>query len=120
MTIEQSTTTEYAISTGTTNLDMNGPETISTWAQGDLPFYGYEAVAIGKDQSVETKATQGADKSSFEATFTFHAVVSQGTYKVVLHSLYKLSPDGKTLTVTTTRDTREDGSPVIYVFRRVD
>ena len=120
MTIEQTTTTEYAVSVGTTSIDLNGPETTSTWAQGDRPYYGYEAVAIGEDQSVQTKAVQGIDKSSFEATYTFHAVVSQGTYKVVMHSLYKLSPDGKTLTVTTTRDTREDGSSVVYVFQKVD
>ncbi len=120
MTIEQATTTEYARVVGITNIDLNGPETVSTWAQGDIPYYGYEAVAIGKDQSVETKAVQGADKSSFEATYTFTAVVSQGTYKVKMHSVFQLSPDGKTLTVTTTRDTRVNGSPVVYVFQKVD
>ena len=120
MTIEQATTTEYATVEGITNVDLNGPETTSTWAKGDLPYYGYEAVAIGNDQSVGTKAVQGDDKSSFELTFTIPVVVSQGTYTVIMHSLYKLSPDGKTLTVTTTRNTRENGSPVVYVFQKVN
>lgn len=118
LTIEQITTTEYAVSKGVTNVDLNGPETESTWPKGDLPVFGYEAVAIGNDQTVRTKAVQGNNKSSFDLTSRFTVVVSQGTDQMVLHSHYQLSADGKTLTVTYTRDTRP-GSSVVYVFHRI-
>lgn len=118
LTIEQITTTEYTVSTGTTNIFLNGPETVSTWPKGDLPVFGYEAVAIGNDQAVRTRAVQGSDKSSFDLTNYFKVVVSQGTYDIVLHSHYQLSPDGKTLTVTFTRNTRP-GRSVVYVFHRI-
>ncbi len=117
--IEQTTTTEYTVSKGVTNVDLNGPETASTWPKGDLPVFGYEAVAIGDDQLVRTKAVQGSDKSSFDLTNQLKVVVSQGTQEIVLHSHYELSPNGKTLTVTETRDTRP-GRSVVYIFHRVD
>ena len=120
MTIEQVATTEYDLRTTKTIVDLNGPETTSIWPKGDLPVFGYEAVAIGNDQAVKTKAVQGSDKSSLELTTYFTVVVSQGTYDIVLHSYYQLSSDGKTLTVTDTRDSREHGEPVVYVFHRVD
>jgi hypothetical protein len=85
-----------------------------------LPIFGYEAVAIGSDQTVKIKAVQGIDKSSFDLTSYFTVVVSQGTYKIVLHSHYQLSPDGKTLTVTNTRNSRKQGEPVVYIFHRID
>ncbi|MHB8580462.1 MAG: hypothetical protein ACYDA4_11475 [Ignavibacteriaceae bacterium] len=120
MTIEQVVTSEYDEIINSTNVDLNGSETISEWSRGDLPIFGYEAVAIGSDQTVKTKAVQGTAKSSFDLISYFTVVVSQGTYNIVLHSHYQLSPDGKTLTVTNTRNSREQGEPVIYVFHRMN
>ncbi len=120
MTIEQVATTEYDTRITRTVVDLNGPETTSTWPQGDLPIFGYEAVAIGTDQTVMTKGVQGSDRSSFDLTSHLTVTVSQGVAHVVVRSNYQLSPDKKTLTVTITRDSRENGQPVVYVFHRAD
>jgi hypothetical protein len=120
MTIEQVATTEYDTRITKTFVDMNGPETTSTWPQGDLPIFGYEAVAIGNDQTVMTRGVQGDDRSSFDLTSVLNVTVSQGYARVVVRSHYQLSSDNKTLTVTITRDSRGNGQPVVYVFHRAD
>ncbi len=101
------------------NVDLNGPESTSVWPKGDLPSFSFEAVAIGRDQVVKTKAVEGKDRSAFDLTSYFKVLVSQGTYNIVLRSHYQLSANGDTLTVTETRNSREYNEPAVYVFQRV-
>jgi hypothetical protein len=118
MVIEDYTKTEAGWKTWKLNVDLNGPETTSTHPRGDLARFSFEAVAIGPDQTIKTKAVQGGDKSAFDLTSYFIVLVSQGTYNIVLHSHYELSADGKTLTVTETRNSRQEDEPSVYVFSR--
>ncbi len=118
MVIEDYTKTEAGWKTSKLNVDLNGSETTSTHPRGDLARFSFEAVAIGPDQTIKTKAVQGSDKSAFDLTSYFVVLVSQGTYNIVLRSHYELSSDGKTLTVTETRNSRQEGGPSVYVFQR--
>ncbi len=118
MTINQIAKTEYDTRSTVTNVDLNGPETKSEWPKGDLPVFEYEAVAIGNDQVVMTKAVQGSDHSTFNLKSRLRVTVSQGSALVVLNSRYQLSDDGKTLTITVTRDSRRNADPVVYVFHK--
>ncbi len=120
MIVEGLTNTETGWRTTKLNVYLNGPETTSTFPMGDLRRFSFEAVAIGPDQTIRTKAAQGSDKSSFDLTSYFKVLVSQGSYDVVLHSHYELSADGKTLTITETRNSRKDDAPAVYVFHRAD
>ncbi len=120
MIIEGLTTTEAGWRTTKLNIDLNGPETISTFPMGDLRRFSFEAVAIGPDQTIKTKAVQGNDKSTFDLTSYFKVIVSQGTFDIVLHSHYELSPNGKTCTVTETRNSRKSDGQAVYVFHKAE
>ncbi len=120
MIIEGLSSSEVGWRTTKLNVDLNGPETTSTFPMGDLRRFSFEAVAIGPDQRIRTKAVQGSDKSSFDLTSYFKVLVSQGTYDLVLHRHFELSADGKTLTITETRNSRKDDEPAVYVFHRAD
>ncbi len=120
MIIEGLSSSEVGWRTTRLNVDLNGPETTSTFPMGDLRRFSFEAAAIGPDQEIRTKAVQGRDKSSFDLTLYFKVLVSQGTYDIVLHSHYALSTDGKTLTITETRNSRKEDEPAVYVFHRAD
>jgi hypothetical protein len=120
MFIEGLTTTEAGWRTTRLNVDLNGPETTSTFPMGDLRRFSFEAVAIGPDRTIMTKAVQGSDKLSFDLTSYFKVLVSQGTFNVVLQSHYALSADGKTLTITETRNSRKEDEPAVYVFHKAD
>ncbi len=118
MVIEEQSRTEAGWKRSILNVDLNGPETTSEFPRGDIARFSFEAVAIGPDQTIRTEAVQGSDRTQFDLTSRFKALVSQGTYDVVLKSHYALSPDGKTLTVTETRNSRVNDEPAVYVFQR--
>ena len=120
MVIDHRTGTEAGWNTKKLNLDLNGPETTSTFPRGDLYRFSFEAVAIGPDQTIRAKAVQGSNKSEFDVTLHYTVLVSQGTYNIVQHDHYQLSPDGKTLTVTETRNSRVEDEPAVYVFQRAN
>ncbi len=120
MVIEHLTSTEAGWNRKTLNIDINGPETTSTYPRGDLYQFSFEAVAIGPDQTIMAKAVQGSNKSEFDVTMNYTVLVSQGTYNIVQHDHYQLSNDGKTLTITSTRNSRVEDEPAVYVFQRVD
>ena len=120
MVIVEQTATEAGWKKSTLNVDLNGPQTTSEFPRGDIARFSFEAVAIGPDQTVMTKAVQGSDRTQFDLTSRFTALVSQGTYDVVLKSHYALSADGKTLTVTETRNSRVEDEPAVYVFHRAN
>ncbi len=118
MKIDHLTTTEAGWKTKTLNIDLNGPETSSTYPRGDFYLFSFEAVAIGPDQTITAKAVQGSNKSEFDVNLHYTVLVSQGTYDIVEHDHYQLSPDGNTLTVTSTRNSRVEDEPAVYVFQR--
>ncbi len=120
MVIEDLTSTEAGWRKSKLNVDLNAPETTSIHPRGNLASFSFEAVAIGPNQTIKTKAVQGSDKFAFDLTSYFTVLVSQGTYNIVLHSHYKLSPDGKTLTVTETRNSRKYDKQAVYVFHKAD
>lgn len=120
MVIQEQTATEAGWKRSILNVDLNGPQTTSEFPRGDIARFSFEAVAIGPDQTITTQAVQGSDLYQFDLTSRFTALVSQGTYDVVLKSHYALSPDGKTLTVTETRNSRVNDEPAVYVFQRAN
>ena len=119
LVIEDLTTTEAGWKRSKLNVNLKGAETASEYPRGDLAIFSFEAVAIGPDQTLKTKATD-VTRSSFDLTEYFTVLVSQGTYNVVLRSHYALSADGKTLTVTQTRNSRKYDEPAVYVFHRAE
>jgi len=118
--IEQESTTEYAITRSVTILDMNGVETISKWPKGDLPVFGYEAVAIADSQEVRAVVQNEKSDSCFDVAYRLTVLLSQGYREVDLMSHYELQNNGKVLNVRISRDSRKNAEPVVYVFRRVE
>ncbi len=116
--IKHYTSTEAGWNLKELHLDLNGPETTSTFPRGDLYRFSFEAVAIGPDQTITAKAVQGSNKNEFDVALHYTVLVSQGTYNIVEKEHYQLSPDGNTLTITETRNSRQLDEPAVYVFHR--
>ncbi|MGC8654665.1 MAG: hypothetical protein ACP5US_11825 [Candidatus Kryptoniota bacterium] len=117
--IKQESTTEYAVTTTASILDMNGVETISKWPKGDLPMFGFEAVAIADSQDVGIAVQKIKSDSSFDVIFRLNVLVSQGYRQVFLKAHYELKNNGSILQVSITRESRKDAEPVVYVFKRL-